>query len=150
LPEEQIEAILLHELAHIRRKDYGINLVQAFAETIFFFNPGVLWLSSLIKEERENCCDDIAIAATEDKINFVQALVTFDEFNRNNCTLAVGFGSTKNHLLQRAKRIIHNSDKSLNKVEKTFLATSLFFDGGSVVSLLETNGQQCCHTYYAY
>ncbi|WP_298224016.1 M56 family metallopeptidase [Flavobacterium sp.] len=133
LPEEQIEAILLHELAHIRRKDYGINLVQAFAETIFFFNPGVLWLSSLIKEERENCCDDIAIAATEDKINFVQALVTFDEFNRNNCTLAVGFGSTKNHLLQRAKRIIHNSDKSLNKVEKTFLATSLFL---TVVVLL--------------
>lgn len=125
LPEDQIEAILLHELAHIRRKDYGINLLQAFSETIFFFNPGLLWLSSLIKEERENCCDDIAINATENKVNFVQALVTFEEFNRKNYALAMGFGGTKNHLLQRAKRIIHNNNKSLDKIEKAFLASSL-------------------------
>ncbi|WP_309641015.1 M56 family metallopeptidase [Flavobacterium sp.] len=125
LPEDQIEAILLHELAHIRRKDYGINLLQAFAETIFFFNPGVLWLSSLIKEERENCCDDIAIDATENKINFVQALVTFEAYNRENIALAIGFGGANNHLLRRAKRIIYNNNKSLNIVEKAFLATSL-------------------------
>jgi beta-lactamase regulating signal transducer with metallopeptidase domain len=125
LPEDQIEAILLHELAHIRRKDYGINLLQAFVETLFFFNPGVLWLSALMKEERENCCDDIAIEVTENKINFVQALVTFEAFNRENATLAMGFGGSKNHLLQRAKRIIYNNNKSLNKVEKAFLATSL-------------------------
>ena len=125
LPEDQIEAILLHELAHIRRKDYGINLLQAFVETLFFFNPGVLWLSSLMKEERENCCDDIAIEATENRINFVQALVTFETYNRENCALAMGFGGSKNHLLQRAKRIIYNNNKSLNKVEKAFLATSL-------------------------
>jgi len=125
LPEDQIEAILLHELAHIRRKDYGINLLQAFVETLFFFNPGVLWLSALMKEERENCCDDIAIEATENRINFVQALVTFDAFNRENTSLAMGFGGSKNHLLQRAKRIIYNNNKSLDKVEKAFLATSL-------------------------
>jgi hypothetical protein len=132
LPEDQVEAMLLHELAHIRRKDYGINLLQAFAETIFFFNPGVLWLSSLMKEEREHCCDDIAIAATDDKICFVEALVTFEAY-KSNATLAMGFGGTKNHLLLRAKRIIYNHNKSLNKVEKAFLATSLLL---TVVILL--------------
>ena len=74
LPPEQVEAILLHELAHIKRKDYLVNLLQSLAETIFFFNPAVLWVSSLIRDERENCCDDIAIAGTKNKAAFVNAL----------------------------------------------------------------------------
>jgi beta-lactamase regulating signal transducer with metallopeptidase domain len=51
----------LHELAHIRRKDYLVNMLQNIIDIIFFFNPAALWISSIIKEERENCCDDIAI-----------------------------------------------------------------------------------------
>lgn len=126
LPQDQIEAILLHELAHIRRKDYFVNLIQNFAEIVFFFNPGVLWLSSLIKEERENCCDDIAVSVTKCKAKFVHALVSFQEYNMKNNELIMGFGGKKNHLLNRAKRIINNDTKSLNTLEKTFLSIAVF------------------------
>jgi len=126
LPQDQVEAILLHELAHIRRKDYFVNLLQSFAEIVFFFNPGVLWLSSLIKEERENCCDDIAVSVTKCKAKFVHALVSFQEYNIKNNELIMGFGGKKNHLLNRARRIINNDTKSLNGVEKTFLSIAVF------------------------
>ena len=56
IPQDQVEAILLHELAHIRRSDYAVNLMQTFIEILFFFNPGILWISSLLRDERENCC----------------------------------------------------------------------------------------------
>lgn len=126
LPQDQVEAILLHELAHIRRKDYFVNLLQSFAEIVFFFNPGVLWVSSIIKEERENCCDDIAVSVTKCKTKFVHALVSFQEYNMKNNELIMGFGGKKNHLLNRAKRIINNDKKSLNAVEKTFLSIAVF------------------------
>ena len=126
LPQDQVEAILLHELAHIRRKDYFVNLLQSFAEIVFFFNPGVLWLSSLVKEERENCCDDIAVSVTKCKAKFVHALVSFQEYNMKNNELIMGFGGKKNHLLNRAKRIINNDTKSLNGIEKTFLSIAVF------------------------
>lgn len=125
LPHDQAEAILLHELAHIRRKDYGINLLQKIAEMMFFFNPGLLWLSMLIREERENCCDDMAIGITENKAKFVHALVAFEEYQMKSSTLSLGFAGRKNHLLSRATRIIHNSNKSLNAIEKTLLSVSL-------------------------
>lgn len=122
LPQDQIEAILLHELAHIKRRDYFINLLQSFAEILFFFNPGFLWISSLIKDERENCCDDIAVIITQSKSKFVHALVSFQEYNMKQNELALGFGKNKNQLLARAKRIIQDNNKSLNTVEKTFLS----------------------------
>lgn len=122
LPQDQIEAILLHELAHIKRRDYFINLLQSFAEILFFFNPGFLWISSLIKDERENCCDDIAVTITQSKTQFIHALVSFQEYNMKQNELALGFGKNKNQLLARVKRIIQDNNKPLNTVEKTFLS----------------------------
>lgn len=141
LPHEQIEAILLHELAHIRRKDYFVNLLQHFAEIVFFFNPGVLWLSSLIKDERENCCDDIAIQITGSKTQFVHALVSFEEYSMKNSGLIMGFGSDKNHLLNRAKRIIYDTNKTLNHMEKTLLSVSLVVIALIVLACSNTNRQ---------
>ena len=124
LPANEVEAILLHELAHIRRNDFLINLLQQFAEIFFFFNPGVLWVSSLIKNERENCCDDIAIAVTHDKKIFIHALVAFQEYNAG-LTYATTFPGSKNHLLNRVKRIITNNNKTLNNMEKLILASGI-------------------------
>ena len=138
LPQDQIEAILLHELAHIRRKDYFINLIQSFAEILFFFNPGVLWVSSIIKEERENCCDDIAVGITKNKSKFIHALVSFQEYNMKQNELAVGFGSRKNQLLERAKRIIHDNNKSLNSIEKTFLSICIIIIASFTVACSNT------------
>jgi bla regulator protein BlaR1 len=140
LPQDQVEAILLHELAHIKRKDYLINIIQNFIEIVFFFNPGVLWLSSILKDERENCCDDLAIAVTKSKKDFVQALVSFQEFNHKKQRLAMGFGGHKKHLLNRAKRIIFSKNKTLNVFEKSFLSVCFLVITSFVI--LNSNAQQ--------
>jgi beta-lactamase regulating signal transducer with metallopeptidase domain len=119
LAPAEIEAILLHELAHIYRKDFLINILQRITEIIFFFNPAVLWISFLIKEERENCCDDIAVRETKNKKQFIHALVSFQEHNASG--YAPSFSGRKNFLLNRVKRIITNNNKTLSNMEKTFL-----------------------------
>jgi hypothetical protein len=66
LPTRGLEALIAHELAHVRRHDYLVNLVQTAAETLLFYHPAVWWVSARIRAEREQCCDDLAIAATGD------------------------------------------------------------------------------------
>jgi bla regulator protein BlaR1 len=125
LPAEQVEAILLHELAHIRRNDYIVNFLQNIAEAVFFFNPGLLWISSLLREERENCCDDIALAQTQNKVGFVQALISFKEHELYGSGYAVAFPGKKNYLLRRVSRIISNKNMAFGFGEKIFLIASI-------------------------
>ncbi len=124
LTSQEIESILLHELAHIRRKDYFVNILQSVAEMIFFFNPAVLWISSLIKGERENCCDDIAVEQVKNKKEFIHALVSFQEYNLATKYVA-SFAGNKNYLYNRIKRIITNNNKTLNNMEKSFLISGI-------------------------
>ena len=131
LPEGEIEAVLLHELAHIRRNDYFMNFGQHIGESIFFFNPGLLWISSLLREERENCCDDMAIDRTRNKQEFVRALIHFREHNLRLAGVALAFPAGKNQLLHRVMRIVENKNKSLNKAERIFFLASFF-----IISLL--------------
>lgn len=136
LPAQEVEAILLHELAHIRRRDYLTNLLQCFGEVLFFFNPAVLWISSLIREERENCCDDIAVGETHNKKDLINALVSFQEYRHSQYTLAFAGGNNhrRDHLLRRVKRIIHRDDKTLDVREKFFLLVCLFIMAGLTVA----------------
>jgi bla regulator protein BlaR1 len=133
LPTEEIEAILIHELAHIRRRDWLVNMLQSGMEIIFFFNPAVLWVSKLIRTERENCCDDLAVARNNNKINYIRALVSCEEYQASVPAYAMGFPGDKNTLLNRVKRIVNNRNYSLNFFEKTVLAICLvvFGLGGS-------------------
>lgn len=121
LPPEQVEAVLLHELAHIRRHDYFVNFLQTIAETVFFFNPGLLWISALLRDERENCCDDIAIAQTKNKREFIQALISFKEHSIYGANYAVAFPGKKNQLLQRVSRILDNKNQTVTPGERAFL-----------------------------
>lgn len=125
LPQDQLEAVLLHELAHIRRRDYLVNLFQGIVESALFFNPAVWWVSSLIREERENCCDDIAIRATASKAQLIHALVAFQEYSLAAPAFAVAFPGRRNPLLDRVKRIVYNRNKTLNAMEKLFLTGCL-------------------------
>jgi beta-lactamase regulating signal transducer with metallopeptidase domain len=125
LPAAQVEAILLHELAHIRRRDYLINLMQVFCENVFFFNPAVWWISKLIREEREHCCDDLAISVMQNKTSFIHALVSFQEYNQSRPAFEMAFSKKRNHLLDRIKRIVNNNNKSLDAMEKLFVTFSL-------------------------
>ncbi|MCF0069056.1 M48 family metalloprotease [Dyadobacter sp. CY261] len=125
LPAGQVEAILLHELAHIRRRDYLVNLLQIFCENVFFFNPAVLWVSKLIREQREHCCDDLAISVMQNKTSFIHALVSFQEYNQSRPAFEMAFSKKRNHLLDRIKRIVNNNNKPLDAMEKLFVTFSL-------------------------
>ncbi len=74
LSDLQIEAIIAHELAHIRRFDYFVNLFQVFAETALFYHPAVWWVSRTIRAERENCCDDTAVSVCGNRLEYIRAL----------------------------------------------------------------------------
>lgn len=125
LSNAEVEAILSHELAHIKRKDYLVNLLQSFIEIVFFFNPAVLWVSQLIKTEREHCCDDLAIACVSDRKNYVQALIFCQEFKQRAPAYAMAITGKKGSLLHRASRMLFNTNSTLNKMEKTILTIAL-------------------------
>src|SRR5262249_35053895 len=74
LSPAQVEAILAHELAHISRHDYAVNVLQTLVETLLFYHPAVWWLSNRIRIEREHCCDDVAVAICGDPVGYAQAL----------------------------------------------------------------------------
>lgn len=124
LPADQLEAILLHELAHIRRRDYLVNILQRFAETVFFFNPALLWISARIREEREACCDDIAMAHTPRQSSYLHALVAF-EHDGQPLQLGMTLGRKRFFLLERIKRLLTNENKKLTLMEKGILLLGL-------------------------
>jgi bla regulator protein BlaR1 len=125
LSTAEVEAILIHELAHIRRRDYLVNMLQSLLEIVFFFNPAVLWISKMIKTERENCCDDLALAQDHNKANYIRALVSCEEYKSSVPAYAMAFPGGKNTLLHRVKRMANNRNHSLNLFEKTVLALCL-------------------------
>jgi bla regulator protein BlaR1 len=128
LSADEVEAILMHELAHIRRRDYLVNLLQSLVEVVLFFNPAVMWVSQLIKTEREHCCDDMALAQNTGKAQYIRALVSCQEY-QSTPAYAMAFPGQKNHLVDRVKRLITNRNNSLGAFEKTLLAICLVMSG---------------------
>ena len=102
-----LEAILAHELAHVRRHDYLVNLLQSLVEVLLFFHPAVWWLSAQIRAERENCCDDIAVSLCGDPLRYARALAALEElrptFDSNPSLALAATGGT---LMNRIRRII--------------------------------------------
>jgi beta-lactamase regulating signal transducer with metallopeptidase domain len=76
LSPEQLEAVIAHELGHIKRFDVAVNFFQVIAETLFFFHPAVWWLNRRIRADREDCCDDIAVNAAGERLGYARALAT--------------------------------------------------------------------------
>jgi beta-lactamase regulating signal transducer with metallopeptidase domain len=74
LSAEQLEAVVAHELAHVKRFDVAVNFLQAVAETLLFFHPAVWWLNKRIRADREDCCDDVAVSVTGGKLGYARAL----------------------------------------------------------------------------
>lgn len=103
LPESQLELILAHELAHIRRHDYVVNLLQTVVETLFFYHPAVWWLSRQIRNERENCCDDVAMSALGNRADYGRALLAIEELRA--VSPALSLSAHGGSLLARIRRI---------------------------------------------
>jgi GWxTD domain-containing protein len=110
MPAGQIEAILLHELAHIRRRDYLVNLLQTVVEGFLFYHPAVWWISSVIRTEREDCCDDLVVAVHGNAHEYATALTALEE-NRwaaNQALPAVAsLSATGGVLMKRIRRLLY-------------------------------------------
>lgn len=90
LTPNQLELILAHELAHIRRYDHWVNLFQVVVETLFFYHPAVWWLSGQIRTERELCCDDVAVQTCGDRVAYARALTALEALRGAGTVLALG------------------------------------------------------------
>ena len=126
LSPTEVEAILAHEIAHVLRKDYIFNIIQSVIEALFYFHPAVWWISSIIRNERENCCDDVAIEICGSSMNYAKALVTVQEmayYPMYQPALAFA-GNRKNQLLFRVQRILNQPQNKTNVMEK-LIATCL-------------------------
>jgi uncharacterized protein (TIGR03435 family) len=104
VPCEHLEALLAHELAHIRRHDYLINILQSIAEATLFYHPGVWWISRHIRMERENCCDDVAVSVTGDPLVYVLALSGLE--SRRSARLAPALAASGGSLKHRIGRLL--------------------------------------------
>ncbi len=89
LSTKQLEAILAHELAHVRRCDYLVNLVQTVVEIFGFYHPAAWWISHRIRDERENCCDDLAVQVCGDSRRYARALTCLEELRHHSTELAL-------------------------------------------------------------
>jgi beta-lactamase regulating signal transducer with metallopeptidase domain len=129
LPMAQLHLILLHELAHIRRGDYLVNLCQLLAESLFFFNPAVWWISRQIRQEREACCDAVAIALAGEPLRYAQTLA---QVAGEVLAAAPAFGDRANPsgLKDRVQRLLVPGYRPALRLTWRALLASLFAGGG--------------------
>lgn len=108
---DQLEAILAHELAHIKRYDYLVNMLQTVVEILGFYHPAVWWVSKKIRVERENCCDDIAVRISGDSIGYAKTLALFDGIRAGQSELAVA--ASGGSLFERICRLIQKDSTNI-------------------------------------
>ncbi|MCI4668298.1 MAG: T9SS type A sorting domain-containing protein [Bacteroidia bacterium] len=125
LNPEQLEAILMHELAHIRRADYLVNIFQSFIEIILFYHPAVWWISGRIRLERENCCDDLVIRLGMDPFSYAEALTHVQSFNQSiKPMLSMSAKGKTSHFTARIQRLFGHYPEGASK-GKSMLAVGL-------------------------
>lgn len=103
LPTSQLEAIIAHELAHVRRYDFLLNFMQIIIETLFFYHPAIWWLSNRVRIERENCCDDLVVSILCNRVEYGKALLAVEESPGAARSLALG--ARDGSLLARVQRL---------------------------------------------
>ncbi len=133
LSPQQVEAILAHELAHIRRHDYLVNMLQTFAETLLFYHPAVWWVSKRIRVEREHCCDDVALAVCGDALSYAEALAVLEQSKSHAMRMAMA--ATGGALLARVRRILGTAQSPIDLPRSSSwavtLALTLVFTAGA-------------------
>ena len=105
LPAAQVEAILLHELAHIRRHDYLVNVLQRSVEGLLFYHPAVWWMSRVMRDERENCCDDLVVEMSGDAHEYARALAALEQNRWSGSEPAVA--ARGGNLVKRIRRLLY-------------------------------------------
>jgi bla regulator protein blaR1 len=103
LTMEQVECILIHELGHVRRWDYLLNMLQSIAEIVLFYHPATWWVSGIIRQERENCCDELVVHLKSNKVQYARALLSLELLRQQPTALAMT--SQGGDLASRIRRI---------------------------------------------
>jgi beta-lactamase regulating signal transducer with metallopeptidase domain len=119
----QLEAVLAHELAHIRRHDYLVNMLQVLVETLLFYHPAVWWVSARIRHERELCCDDLAVRACGDAVCYARALTKLVRLRI--AAPAMAMGSNNGSMLYRIERLLRGSEEHTPSKVPAVLALAL-------------------------
>ena len=127
LSTEQMEMILAHELAHVRRNDFFVNLMQAVVETLLFYHPAVWWISHRIRVEREHCCDDVAVSVSGKPLVYARALTRLEELRVEDAQAFVA--ANGGSLIGRIRRLAGTRIESPN-------APSRFVAGAALLTVL--------------
>jgi len=136
LSAEEIEDILLHELAHVKNNDYLLNLIQQVITMLLFLNPFAQLISRMISRERENRCDDMVLQLTGNPLIYARALVKLEKTRQHNLQLALAATGSKYHLFARIERIM-KTNKPVVNTKHLILAMLIFI--GSLGSLAWLN-----------
>ena len=120
LTTQQMEAVLLHELAHIKRYDYLLNIITVIIKTIFYYNPFITNLASIIEDEREKSCDEWVLQYQYDAFSYSSALLALEQMKIATVQLALGAAGKKELLLNRIKKIMGVQPGSVYSVKNIF------------------------------
>jgi TonB family protein len=120
----QIEAILAHELAHIRRHDYLVSVLQSVIETLLFYHPAVWWVSRQVRRERECCCDEMAVAVGGDRLAYARALSVLEE--RRACMPELVLGANGGVLTMRIRRLLGCGGASISSQLAAGMVLAIF------------------------
>ncbi|HTQ95459.1 MAG TPA: M56 family metallopeptidase [Candidatus Acidoferrum sp.] len=117
LSTAQLEAVIAHELAHIRRYDAFVNLFQVGIETLLFYHPAVWWLGKRVRAERENCCDDVAVALCGSPVTYAHALTRLAE---SKAAPQLAMAVNRSPLVERIARLL-----GANRTAESFRGANL-------------------------
>lgn len=130
IPADQLESLLAHELAHVLRHDYFVNLIQSAIETLLFYHPAVWWISAQVRTERENCCDDLAIGVASSRAVYVRALATVAGARSSRMVPAASGG----HLIVRLQRILGVADPVATSPSRWLTGVAILLISGAAVA----------------
>ena len=129
LGPDELEVVLAHELAHVRRADFFWNLVQTLVETLFFFHPAVWWISGCVRHERELCCDDLALKVCPNPVVYASALFHLEEHRSRQMRLAMaldGHQSPQTLRMRIARILGETMPHNANGAVRPFSAAAVF------------------------
>ncbi len=129
LSTAEVEVILLHELAHIKRNDYFFNVLQSLTTILLFYHPATHWMARLLDEERENCCDDLVVELTGQQDKYASTLIHLQEQKFKTMKTVLAITGKKSSFSSRILRLINQSFPSTNRFREGFV-TALVLVGG--------------------
>jgi len=137
LPAEELSAVLIHELAHLKRWDDCTNLAQKILRAMFFFNPALCWIEHRLSLEREMACDDVVLSRTDDPVVYARSLVAVAEKSlvRRGLALAQGAVSRMRQTSKRLAQILDGNRPGAAHVRKPAFALIAILSAASVVTL---------------